>query len=81
MNKDYQFNTLKKGIFFSAAGTLANAITSLYTMICITVTIAMTYICPNARIVKKPAKRMNVHNVRTLKFMTFFCRSSAGAVI
>ena len=29
----YQFRTLKKGIFFSLAGTLANAMTSLYTMI------------------------------------------------
>jgi len=72
----YQFRTLKKGIFFSRAGTLASAMTSLYTMICITVTIAITYICPSAKIVKYPAKRIKVHNVRTLKLTTFFCRSS-----
>jgi hypothetical protein len=71
----YQFNTLKNGIFFSRAGTLARAMTSLYTRIWMTVTSAITYICPRARIVKKPASRINVHNVRTLKLTTFFCLS------
>src|SRR5208282_5978654 len=53
--------------------------TSLYTIICITVTNAITYICPKARIVKYPAKRIKVHNVRTLKLTTFFLCSSVEA--
>src|SRR5271154_5915423 len=47
-------------------------------MICMTVTSAMTYMCPMARIVKKPARRMKVHSVRTLKLTTFLSRSSCA---
>lgn len=43
-----------------------------------TVTIAITYMCPRARIVKNPANKIKVHNVRTLKLITFFCRSSVA---
>src|SRR5271154_4084443 len=54
--------------------------TSLYTIIWTTVTNAIKYICPKASIVKYPANRIKVHNVRTLKFTAFFCLSCLSSV-